>query len=99
MQCVFKLEILHPTHGIMAEKRKFCVEIKGWFPVTLYFWAPGEFLLAQEPRVVLLCSIHMAFPSEEIPKGWQVICRHVHQSPLLAGATLSLIFQQDRRWT
>lgn len=98
MQCVFKLEILDPTHGIMAVKRIFYVEIKGRFPVTVYFWAPGEFPLAQEPRVILLCSIHMALPSEEIPKGWQVICRHVHQSPLLAGATLSLTFQQDR-WT
>ena len=78
-------------------ERVFCDEIKGRFPVTVHFWAPGEFLLVQGPLVVLHCSIRMALWSE-IPKSWQLICRHVHQSPLLAGATLSLTFQQDRWW-
>lgn len=45
-------------HG---RERVFCVEIQGQFPVTVHFWAPGEFLLVQGPLVVLLRSIHMAF--------------------------------------
>ena len=57
----FQVGNFRPHSWHHGRERVFCVEIQGQFPVTVHFWAPGEFLLVQGPLVVLLCSIHMAF--------------------------------------